>query len=386
MMNICGGASITSKGFNLTQTYDKVYEAKGCYFINDKGHQITDWAMGLYGPLDGYSPEWWVEALRLNAYDVASSLPSKNEQLASDLLQEFYPDCDSVRWMSDGSNPNEAAVRLARAGTGRKVIAFSGYHGYGESFPHNPDANDLSVDERRGIPEEMWKLTRQFNWGDAGAVLKLGNDVAAIIVEVPPTDRGAEEFLQVCADRAKAIGAYFVLDDVVTGFRVAPGGAVERYGVRADMYCVGKAIGNGFNVSALVGKENPMSLLTRGVHYSATYNGAGLATGMALATMNWINSNREIYPVLYERGELLKRLLNGVFESFGLPCRMVGNVTRPILENADEAWLKEWRKRMYAKGYYTLAHPWYVTMAHTESVICATAETCWAVCKEMQGE
>lgn len=380
-MQVTGGASITSKGNRVARLDRRSHHALGCQMFLPPDKIITDWVMGLHGPLDGYSPEWWISALEKSSVNASSSLPAESEQLAADRLQEFYPHCDSVRFMSDGTNPNEAAVRLARAATGRSVIAFCGYHGYGTSFPHNPDANDLHVDERRGIPPEMWQLTRQFEWG---APPMLDVPVAAFIVEVPPQDDLAPEILKSVREYAHRTGALFILDDVVTGFRVAPGGAAERYGVEADLYCIGKALGNGFNVSALVGRHEIMDLLTQGVHYSATFNGAGLATGMAAATLKWISENKAtLYPTLYARGEQLKSQMNQVFEAYGLPVRMVGNATRPVLVNADDDWLDKWRDAMFARGFYVMEHPWYVTMAHTEDVIDATVRACAEACREI---
>ncbi len=382
-MDIIGGSSITSKGNSITRTKRKARFAYGCQVRLDDGTLMTDWAMGLHGALDGYSPKWLtivLERIEKNA----TSLPAESEQMAADRLQEFYPDMDSVRFMSDGSSPNEAAVRLARAYTYRHTIAFCGYHGTGTSFPHNPDANDLGVDERRGIPWEMWRLTQQFKWGDFKAVEQLSILNAAIIVEVPSQDEGAKEFLGACYKKAREIGALLVLDDVVTGFRVAAGGAQERYGVEADLVCIGKALGNGFNVSALLGKHEVMGLLTQGVHYSSTYNGSGLATGIAAATLRWISENKEtIYPVLYAHGELLKMQMNQVFENFDLPVRMVGNATRPILVGAEKEWLNKWRDGMFARGFYCMKAPFYLTMSHTEDVIFRTVEACYETCREI---
>ncbi len=394
-MQVIGGASITSKQPRITLTNDVAHAAQGCYFYVGN-RQIVDFAMGLHGALAGHAPIWWQRAIYDATLNCAPSIPVMQERQAAMLLQAFYPNCDAVRWMADGSNPCEAAVRLARACTGRDAIAFCGYHGYGTSFPHNPDANDLGVDERRGIPQEMWRLTRQFEWGNKTAIYKLDREIAAIIVEVPPVDDDAKKFLQICKKEADLLGALFIIDDVVTGFRVAPGGAAERYSIEADLYCLGKALGNGFNVSALVGKSEVMDLFTQGVHYSATFNGYGMAVSAALATLKWITENRgTIYPTLYARGEMLKDGMNRVFADAGLSVRMVGNPTRPILKGylfdtinridlpGDCNWLRGWRKRMYARGFYVMAAPWFVTMAHTEDVIAATVDACRAVCGEM---
>jgi len=386
-MNIVGGASITSKGDWITRTKQRSALSYGCYMAIQGRTPVVDWAMGLHGALDGYSPQWWKDALYDAAMNCATSLPAESELLAAERLQEFYPNMESCRFMSDGSSPNEAATRLARAFTKRNVIAFSGYHGTGTSFPHNPNANDLGIDERRGIPSEMWWLTRQFNWGDFDAIIKLPSHIAAIIIEVPPEDIEACQFLMQCRIWATKVGALFILDDVVTNFRVAPGGAQERYGVEADLVCCGKTLGNGFNISALLGRSDVMNLLTAGVHYSSTFNGSGLATSVAAATLKWISENKTIlYPTLYARGELLKVQMNSVFENFDLSARMVGNATRPILVNAEKEWLNKWRDGMFARGFYIMAHPFYVTMAHTEEVIYKTVEACYDTCKEIANQ
>ncbi len=382
-MQIIGGSSLTSRGDRLTRTKSRVVCGVGCQIRLENGSWYTDWAMGLHGPIAGYSPRWLLSEANNLGKD-SCSIPSVYEQKAADLLQEFYPNMDSVRFMSDGSSPNEAAVRLARVHTKRSIIAFCGYHGTGTSFPHNPEPSDF-IDERRGIPEEMWKLTRQFKWGDKHAVAELRmNEVAAIVVEVPPQDENAIEFFKILRTRANRIAALLILDDVVTGLRVAPGGAQERYHVEADLVCIGKALGNGFNVSALLGKSKVMDLLTAGVHYSSTFNGSGLATGIAAATLKWISENKHtIYPTLYQRGEWLKTQMNSVFENFGLSWRMIGNATRPIIINTEPEKFNQWRDGMFARGFYVMAHPFYVTMAHTEEVIHKTVEVSYETCEEI---
>lgn len=384
-MQVVGGSSLTSRGNRLTRTKRRVVCGVGCQIKLDDGSWYTDFAMGLHGPIAGYSPDWLLREVNNLGKD-SCSIPSIYEQKAADRLQEFYPNMDSVRFMSDGSSPNEAAVRLARAFTKRKQICFCGYHGTGTSFPHNPEPSDF-IDERRGIPGEMWKLTKQFKWMDFDAIENLPYELAAIIIEVPPQDSEADLFLAACSGAAEGRGALLIIDDVVTGFRVSPGGAQERYHVEADLVCVGKALGNGFNVSALIGNDNIMRLLTEGVHFSSTYNGSGLATGVAAATLKWISENKEtIYPTLYTRGELLKNQMNGVFDDFDRPAWMVGNATRPILINYEEDWLNKWRDGMFKRGFYCLAHPFYVTMAHTEEVIYRTVEASYETCKEIAAQ
>lgn len=379
-MKIVGNASITSKQPQITGIHSKSVHSSGCQIILEGGIKMIDWVMGLSGPLAGYSPTWWIDAVMKGMENASSSIAARSEKEAAEALDYFYPWAEAVRFMSDGSSPNEAAVRIARAVTGRNRIAFCGYHGTGTSFPHNPDVNDLRIDERRGIPAEMWQLTTQFMWGDFEALRMLPRDLAAIIVEVPSDDAGAEKFIGECLLSAHLRDALLIVDDVVTGFRVAAGGAPEKYEVTPDLCCLGKALGNGFNVSALIGKAQHMNLLTAGVHYSSTFNGSGLACSVVAATLRWMQQEHPI-PILCQRGSLLKNKMNAVFADS--PLLMVGNPTRPSIISSDSDFLKTWLYEMTHCGVYCLAAPWYVTMAHTEEIIHQTVEAAARSIKEI---
>lgn len=381
MAKVAAGASITSKRPDRTGTDDFSSYGEGCIVETHTGSKKIDWIMGLHGALFGYSPEWWKEAVSDGSSNASTSLRALSEEAAAALLGDFYS-AESCRFMADGSSPNEAAVRIARAATGRKKIAFSGYHGSGTSFPHNPDPGDRRVDERRGIPEEMWNLTYQFAWGDFKAVEQMPQDLAAVIVEVPPEDSNANLFAQACESECRRRGAIFILDDVVTGFRVSVGGAAKRYGLYPDLYCIGKALGNGFPISALLGSEKLLQEFERGVHYSSTFNGAGLGTTVVAETLKRIRGYPDLWITLYGRGEFLKSGMNAIFRERNLPVRMVGNPTRPILKDYTEEWLEKWRKKMYANGVLCMAAPWYVTLAHTGEIILETIKVCERSCDE----
>lgn len=378
-MKLIGNSSITSKSPVITGISETSVAAKGCMVRLLGGSEMIDFVMGLHGALGGYSPAWWVEAVVRGAENASSSIAAFSEKLATAELAKFYPWAEAVRFMADGSSPNEAAVRIARAATRENKIAFCGYHGTGTSFPHNPDTRDREVDERRGIPKEMWRLTEQFRWGDFEALARLPDRLAALIVEVPPRDYDAPDFLKECRYEASKRGAVFIIDDVVTGFRVAPGGASEAYGVIPDLCCLGKALGNGFNVSALIGNENLMELLTQGVHFSSTFAGNGLACEAVVATLRWMWETKPL-PAIYETGTDLKWSMNNIFQAFQLPMVMTGNSTRPIVESTDPEILSNFLRGMKQNGVYCLASPWYITAGHTPEIIKRTLEIAEIVC------
>ena len=228
-VEIPGGASVTSKSPRRMLTELRSVASQGCKVQLQNGNWYTDWQMGLHGIIYGYAPQWWREALTRAVHDgPASSIAHRDEHLLADALGEFYPDIEAARFFANGSDPCAAAVKLARAATGRNKLLVYGYHGTSSAYaapptPFDPDDNRLGTlrAERNAYVSLDWLQT----------VPASLYDIAAVIVECPPIDGGkarAASWLQHLARVCHEDGALFVLDEVVTGLRYGPGPEVLR--------------------------------------------------------------------------------------------------------------------------------------------------------------
>lgn len=364
-MRVINGASTTSRRPARMLTDARAVKAEGCKVKLDDGQWYTDWQMGLHGAIFGYAPDWWQTALRAAASaGPVSSIRSRGEKAVARLLKQFYPDAEAVRFMCNGSDPCAAAVKLARAVTGRDKILVYGYHGTGAAFAAPPAGFDPD-DNRPGTMEAERAAYQSLDWLGTYRL----DEVAAVIVECPPTDGGrrfAAHWLNKLAVDAREAGALFVLDEVVTAFRYGPGGASEYYGIQGlvDLYCFGKTLGNGYPVAALAGKLDVMQWLAEKpggggrVHFSGTFFGEPI--GLALAgemLAQLLVSTPWSHMALV--GEYLEDRWNGL----GLPYTLEGHPTRPIMLGADEKF-DELRRFLFGRGHIVVDHPWYATFAH----------------------
>ena len=240
----------------------------------------------------------------------------------AELITQRLPHVEMIRFVSSGTEATMSALRLARAATGRDAfLKFDGcYHGHADSFLVRAGSGvaTLGLPNSPGVPDAIASLTRVAPFNDVEAVRKLAHEepLAAIFVEplvgnsgfIPP-DPG---FLQALRDIATETGALLVFDEVMTGFRIAPGGARERYGVTADLTTLGKVIGGGLPLAAYGGRRDLMEMIAPqgSVYQAGTLSGNPLAVAAGLATV------RALTPALHARIEArTARLVAGLIAS-----------------------------------------------------------------------
>ena len=253
--------------------------------------------------------------------------PTKVETEMAKKVVEMVPSIDRVRMVNSGTEATMTAIRLARGYTGRdKIVKFNGhYHGHGDSFLIRAGSGQATfgLPDSPGVPKELAKLTVSVPYNDEERVEEVfreeGDEIAAVILEpvaanmgvVPPVDG----FLSFLRDLTDEYGSLLMFDEVITGFRLSPGGAQEFYGVEPDLTCLGKIIGGGLPVGAFGGKDEVMDEIAPcgDVYQAGTLSGNPLAMAAGLEMMKLIQ-NDNIYEKLKEKtdyfSEGLKEIIN----------------------------------------------------------------------------
>ena len=298
-----------------------IAKAKGPYVWDADGNKYID-LVGSWGPMIlGHAHPPVVRALRSAAqHGTSFGAPTELEADMAELIIDMVPSVEMVRMVNSGTEATMSAVRLARAFTGRsKIIKFEGcYHGHGDAFliKAGSGAMTFGVPDSPGVPAAVAADTLTAPYNDFRAVKTLLDahraEVAAIIVEpvvgnmgcVPPADGFLGELRDLCDDA----GALLIFDEVMTGFRLAPGGAQQLYGVMPDLTTLGKIIGGGLPVGAYGGREDIMRMVApAGPMYQAgTLSGNPLAMAAGFALLSELKRKKAIYAVLEKLGKRLE--------------------------------------------------------------------------------
>ncbi|MDY0389710.1 MAG: glutamate-1-semialdehyde 2,1-aminomutase [Desulfobulbus oligotrophicus] len=310
-----------------------VAEASGCTITDVDGNRFVDF-VGSWGPMIvGHAHPEVVEAIRSTAGRGTSfGAPSPLEiDLAAEVCAAV-PSLEKVRFVNSGTEATMSAVRLARGYTGRKmVVKFDGcYHGHADSFLVKAGSGliTLGIPGSPGVPDDIVKNTISIPYNDEAVLdATLRNpelDIACVIVEpvagnmgvVPPS----ETFLQKLRQLTSELGIVLIFDEVITGFRLALGGAQEYFDVTPDLTCLGKIIGGGLPVGAYGGRSDIMDLIAPEgpVYQAGTLSGNPLAMAAGLATLG-IVKQLGFYKELEEKSEWFGNALNAMAASLSVP-------------------------------------------------------------------
>jgi glutamate-1-semialdehyde 2,1-aminomutase len=292
--------------FGIAPVY--VNKGRGSHVWDVDGNEYIDYNMGI-GPVSlGYCYKEVDDAICEQLKDgITFSLMHPLEVEVAELISDIIPNAEAVRYSKTGADVTSAAVRLARAYTGKKKILCCGYHGWHDWY--------IAVTDRNaGVPEEMRELTYTFNYNDIDSVIdSIDDDIAGIILEPVVFEEPRDNFLNKLRDITKEKGIVLIFDEMWTGFRISTGGAQEYYGIKADLACYSKAIANGMPVSVLTGRREIMDLLDKEVFFFTTFGGEALSLAAARATINIIRNN-DVPAYLSRQGGKLKYGLSALIK------------------------------------------------------------------------
>jgi glutamate-1-semialdehyde 2,1-aminomutase len=281
---------------------------KGSHVWDVDGNEFIDYNMGI-GPISlGYSYDKVDNAIIEQLKDgITFSLMHPLEVEVAELIRYIIPNAESVRFSKTGCDVTSAAIRLARAYTGRNKVLCCGYHGWHDWY--------ISVTDRnKGIPQSIQDMTYTFNYNDIESVTDaIDSDIACIILEPVVFEEPKNNFLHNLREICDKNGILLIFDEMWTGFRILPGGAQEYFGVKADLACFSKAIANGMPLSVLTGRKDVMSLLEHDVFFFTTFGGEALSLAAAKATISEI-LEKNVTEYLAAQGKKLKEGFNSITE------------------------------------------------------------------------
>ena len=330
-----GGQSHNARFFAPYPFY--AARARGKYIWDLDGNRYTDYWMGHTALIFGHSPPFVVKALRNQASNgLLYGAPNQHAYELAQLVNQTVPSAESVRFCTTGAEATMYAVRLARGFTKRKTVVkmAGGWHGYnsaltvGVSAPYDvPESSGLVSDDETNV-----KLANFNNVEKTKRVLDENpDDIACVIIEpvlgaggVLPAD---ESYLRFLRSECSKIGALLIFDEIITGFRLALGGAQEYYGVKPDISTLGKILGGGLPVSAIVGRSEVLELADVNAHKTktervwiggGTFSENALCMRAGIATINrLIQDKKEIYSRLGKLGDKLRKSVDKAFAASG---------------------------------------------------------------------
>lgn len=390
------------KGMGTTPAFIK--SGRGAYLFDEDGNSYVDyicsWGPLLHGHCDVSIRKSLEEQLNKGWTFGAST--AVEIELAS-LVREMMPTMEMMRMVNSGTEATMSAIRLARGATGRrKIIKFNGcYHGHGDSLLVQMGSGGLTLGQPNspGILEEIAEHTLVAEYNEIERVKYLfsehGLDIAAIILEPIPGNMGLifpeNDFLKNLRSLCDEYGSLLIFDEVMTGFRVAEGGATEVYGIEPDLICLGKVIGGGLPVGAYGGKRSLMQLMSPSgsVYQAGTLSGNPLAMVAGLETLKKLRRDSP-WGQFNEYLSELKRAFESIASKYSVPLQFsyLGSMfgfffhpgpvqTKLHVDNCDFEFFRKFFVKMLEKGVYFAPSQYeagFLSTAHDSKALETTIE------------
>ena len=333
-----GGVNSPVRAFRAVGGSPRFIErGRGSRVWDADGREYIDY-IGSWGPLLlGHAHTAVVAAVSAQAARGTSfGAPTALEVEMAETIVRMVPSIEMLRMVSSGTEATMAAVRLARGATGRaRVLKFEGcYHGHADSFlvKAGSGAATFGTPNSPGVTEGTARDTVNAGYNDVEDVRRAfaahAGAVAAVIVEPVAGNMGVVPprpgFLETLRELSSAEGAILIFDEVMTGFRVARGGAQQRYGVTPDLTTLGKVIGGGLPVAAYGGRRHLMAQVSPSgpVYQAGTLSGNPLSMAAGLATLRELEQDPNLYERLENAGAVLEERLTAIVDRHGFPCRL----------------------------------------------------------------
>jgi glutamate-1-semialdehyde 2,1-aminomutase len=378
-----------------------VKKAKGTTITDLDGNQYID-CLASWGPmLFGHAHERILQAISDAAVNGTSfGAPSQYETEMAERIVKMVPSIEMVRMVSSGTEATMSAIRLARGFTGREAfVKFAGnYHGHGDSFliKAGSGAITLGIPNSPGITKGTAKDTLMAEYNNLASVEALfrekGNEIAAVILEPVAGNMGVvvptKEFLQGLRDLTTKYGALLIFDEVITGFRLAKGGAQEYFGILPDLTTLGKIIGGGLPVGAYGGRKEIMEMMAPvgPVYQAGTLSGNPLAMAAGIAMLSMIEETPNLYSEMERKAAKLEAGILENLKNAGIKgvINRVGSMMTlfftdaPQVTNLDEAMTADtdryaaYFKQSLESGIYLAPSQFeclFVSYAHTDEDI-----------------
>jgi len=399
-----------------------IKKTKGSKIWDVDGNEYIDLWMGNYTHILGHRPAVIVQAIEKQLKEgIHWGLVYKKQIEWAELIQELVPSAEMVRFCCSGTEATMYAVRLARAFTGKKIVLkiAGGWHGA------NPDLSlgikmPYDREESLGLLPELQKYTKVIPFNDLSGSLKVihqnKKDLAGIILEPIVGEGGfnpaTKEYLQMLRSETKNLGAHLIFDEVISCFRVALGGAQERFNITPDLTTLGKIVGGGLPVGALVGKreilektspEKKRNKWEKILIGGGTFSAHPLTAAAGLTMLNYLKDHHQkVYPILESKGKKVRKGMQEAFHREGVNAVVTGigslfqthfpfqkgeslNSPHSIHRFTDiEKREIEFRVRMLSKGIHVMHGGGSLTLAHSDEDIEKIIKTTREVAKEMK--
>lgn len=403
---IPGGVNSPVRAFANVGTHPLfIARAKGSKIFDIDGNEYIDY-VGSWGPMFlGHCKNVVTEAVKKAADNGMSfGAPCLGETELAKRICSMVDSVDVVRMVNSGTEATMSSIRLARGFTGRNIIVkFEGcYHGHSDSLliKAGSGAATFGSASSAGVPEDFAKYTLVLPYNDTKALEnafeKYGSEIAGIIIEPVAGNMGVvipkDGYLQKIRELTKKYGSVFIVDEVMTGFRLSPSGALGRFGLDADIVTFGKIIGGGMPVGAYGGKREIMEFVspTGPVYQAGTLSGNPLAMAAGNAQLKYISENHYIYEEIESKGQYLEESFKKSADKHGINIQInrIGSMMSIFFTDtevvdfktaclSDTERFKKYFNEMLKRGIYLAPSQFeslFLSDAHTKEDIEKTAE------------
>ena len=382
-----------------------IARANGCLIWDADGNEYIDYVCS-WGPMIlGHSHPQVIQALEACVrLGTSYGAPTELEVAMAETIVEMVPSIEMVRMVNSGTEATMSAIRLARGFTGRdKIIKFDGcYHGHADSLLVSAGSGiaTLGIPGSPGVPQDLARHTISLPFNNLEAVAqafsKFGPEVATVIVEPVPGNMGVivpdQEFLRGLREMTRENGALLIFDEVISCFRLSPGGAQELYGIVPDLTCLGKIIGGGLPVGAYGGRKEIMEKVAPegDIYQAGTLSGNPLAMTAGLATLEILKQG-DIYLELEKKADMLFSGLKAAAQAEGVDKVTINRIgsmgsiffsAGPVTDfltakTSDQDLFKRYYKEMLSMGIFLAPSPFealFLSTAHSDELIGKTVE------------